>query len=78
MPKPAWSGVFPAVTTQFRPDYSLDLDATGRHVEALLVGGVHGLIFLGSVGENTALEPEEKLRVLRAMKSAFHGQRSSA
>lgn len=23
-----WSGVFPAVSTQFRSDYSLDLDAT--------------------------------------------------
>lgn len=23
-----WSGVFPAVSTQFRHDYSLDLDAT--------------------------------------------------
>ena len=24
----SWSGVFPAVTTQFRNDFSLDLDAT--------------------------------------------------
>lgn len=23
-----WSGVFPAVSTQFRSDYSVDLDAT--------------------------------------------------
>ena len=25
-----WEGVFPAVTTQFRADYSLDIDATRR------------------------------------------------
>ncbi|MCP4307174.1 MAG: dihydrodipicolinate synthase family protein, partial [Hyphomicrobiales bacterium] len=27
--KTSWSGVFPAVTTQFRPDFSLDEEATG-------------------------------------------------
>jgi 1-pyrroline-4-hydroxy-2-carboxylate deaminase len=74
MNKPAWAGVFPAVTTQFHSDYSLDLDATARHVEALLDSGVHGLIFLGSVGENTALEYEEKLAVLREMKEVVKGR----
>ena len=34
--KANWSGVFPAVTTQFRPDQSLDLEATARHLEALI------------------------------------------
>ncbi len=60
----AWAGVFPAVTTQFRKDQSLDLDATARHLEALIESGVSGLILLGSLGENMALEWEEKLRVL--------------
>ena len=68
MTKPAWAGVYPAVTTQFRSDYSLDLDATARHVEVSIASGVHGLIFLGSVGENTALEYHEKLTVLKEMK----------
>ena len=35
-----WRGVFPAVTTQFRADQSIDLEATGRHIEALLKAGV--------------------------------------
>ena len=74
MKKPAWAGVFPAVTTQFHSDYSLDMEATARHVEALLASGVHGLIFLGSVGENTALEYEEKLTVLREMKRVVNGR----
>lgn len=60
-----WRGVFPAVTTQFHPDESLDLAGTGRHVEGLIAAGVHGLIMLGTVGENCSLEPEEKLDVLR-------------
>jgi 4-hydroxy-tetrahydrodipicolinate synthase len=59
-----WQGVFPAVTTQFRKDQSLDLDATARHVEALIESGVSGLVMLGSLGENTALEPDEKRRVV--------------
>src|SRR5438067_9063521 len=59
-----WKGVFPAVTTQFRQDQSLDLDSTARHLEALIDSGISGLIMLGSLGENTALDPEEKRRVI--------------
>ncbi|MBA4062967.1 MAG: dihydrodipicolinate synthase family protein [Isosphaera sp.] len=59
-----WSGVFPAVTTQFRQDQSLDLPATARHLEALIASGVSGLVVCGSLGENQALDPEEKRRVV--------------
>ncbi len=61
----SWRGVYPAVTTQFRPDFSLDLEATLRHVDVLIREGVDGLIMLGTVGENCSLEPGEKLDVLR-------------
>jgi 4-hydroxy-tetrahydrodipicolinate synthase len=61
----SWQGVFPAVTTQFRNDQSLDAEATARHIEQLLQAGVHGIIMLGTVGENCSLEPAEKLDVLR-------------
>lgn len=61
-----WKGVFPAVTTQFRDDESLDIPATLRHLDALLKAGVHGIIMLGTVGENCSLRPNEKLDVLRA------------
>jgi 1-pyrroline-4-hydroxy-2-carboxylate deaminase len=54
------------VTTQFRDDQSLDLQATAKHVETLLHAGVHGLIMLGTVGENGTLEYSEKLEVLRS------------
>ncbi len=59
-----WHGVYPAVTTQFRDDQSLDMPATGKHIETLLDAGVHGLIVLGTVGENNSLEYAEKLEVL--------------
>lgn len=76
MPTPAidWSGVFPAVTTQFHHDESLDLEATAAHLEWLLSAGVDGFILLGSVGENTALEPEEKRAVLETAVKTVGGR----
>ena len=67
MKQPFWSGVFPAITTQFNQDQSIDLEGTGRHAEALIQSGVSGLIFLGSLGENQALLPQEKRRVIESM-----------
>src|SRR6516165_9629507 len=61
-----WRGVYPAVTTQFHSDQSLDLSGTTKHIERLLQSGVHGIIMLGTVGENCSLEYSEKLEVLRA------------
>ena len=69
-----WRGVFPAVTTQFRPDGSLDLDATARHLGVLIDSGVSGLVMLGSLGENTALEPPEKRRVVELAVSVSNGR----
>ena len=62
----SWRGVFPAATTQFREDSSVDLPATLEHVEKMIDAGIHGLIMLGSVGENCALEYGEKIEVLKA------------
>jgi 4-hydroxy-tetrahydrodipicolinate synthase len=74
MPQTVWQGVFPAVTTQFREDQSLDLDATARHVGWLVDEGCHGLIMLGTVGENTSLEAHEKLDVLKLAKEVAGGR----
>jgi dihydrodipicolinate synthase/N-acetylneuraminate lyase len=62
----AWQGVFPATTTQFRPDQTLDIPATMAHVDKMIEAGIHGLIMLGTVGENCSLDYEEKLNLLRA------------
>jgi len=69
-----WKGVFPAITTQFRNDQSLDLQATAKHLEALIAAGIHGVVALGTVGENTALEHEEKLAVLQEIKRVARGR----
>ncbi len=70
----SWNGVFPAATTQFFPDESIDLKATARHLDIMIKAGISGLVLLGSVGENTALEYEEKLTVLKAMIEAVGGR----
>jgi len=72
--KVSWTGVYPAVTTQFRDDQSLDLKATARHIDALIGDGVHALIMLGTVGENSVLEPREKLDVLACAQEAAAGR----
>jgi 1-pyrroline-4-hydroxy-2-carboxylate deaminase len=61
-----WQGVYPAATTQFKADQSLDLPATLKHLDAMLAAGIDGLIMLGTVGENCSLDYQEKLSVLRA------------
>ena len=62
----AWRGVFPAATTQFHENLTLDLKATAAHLDALIASGVSGLIVCGSLGENQALEPDEKRQVVKA------------
>lgn len=69
-----WTGVFPAVTTQFKADESLDLPATQKEIETLLKAGVNGLIMLGTCGENCSLLPEEKRAVLKAAKEVAGGK----
>ncbi|PLZ02382.1 dihydrodipicolinate synthase family protein [Burkholderia sp. WAC0059] len=70
----SWSGVFPAVSTQFKPDFSLDVEATHRVVKNLVNDGVSGLVVCGTVGENTALSTTEKRAVIEAAKDAAGGR----
>ncbi len=69
-----WTGVFPAITTQFHNDQSLNLEGTAHHLEAMIRAGIQGVVFLGTVGENTALEYQEKLTILSEMKKVVAGR----
>jgi 4-hydroxy-tetrahydrodipicolinate synthase len=60
-----WRGVFPALTTKFTAADEIDWDAMASHLEFQLDAGVHGIIILGSLGENSTLSPEEKLEMVR-------------
>lgn len=69
-----WQGVFPAITTQFKQDQSLDLEATGRHVEALIESGITGIVMCGSLGENQTLDPSEKRSVVEMAVTVAKGR----
>lgn len=60
-----WRGVFPALTTKFTAADAIDWAAMEKHLEFQLDAGVHGLIILGSLGENATLSAEEKLEMVR-------------
>ncbi|MEI7759456.1 MAG: dihydrodipicolinate synthase family protein [Thermoleophilia bacterium] len=72
--KPYWQGVFPAVTTQMHRDGSIDLDATGRHLEVLIDSRVGGVVMCGSLGENQSLDPEDKRAVVEAAVDVVRGR----
>ncbi|MGA9926264.1 MAG: dihydrodipicolinate synthase family protein [Isosphaeraceae bacterium] len=61
-----WSGVFPAATTQFHQDQAVDFKSTLTHLDTMIDAGIHGLIMLGTVGENCSLEYSEKIELLKA------------
>ena len=69
-----WKGVFPAVTTKLKADFSLDLDALRDGLERMIDNGVGGVVMMGMVGENAQLSPEEKLSVLRAAVETVRGR----
>lgn len=70
----SWSGVFPAVTTQFREDFSIDVAATTKIVEALVDDGISGLVICGTVGENCSLSRAEKVALWEAASDVVRGR----
>jgi dihydrodipicolinate synthase/N-acetylneuraminate lyase len=72
--KIGWEGVFPAVTTQFKPNYELDIEATAKVMDGLIRDGVSGLIVCGTVGENTSLSRSEKIAIMETAKDVSRGR----
>ncbi|WP_200979563.1 dihydrodipicolinate synthase family protein [Echinicola sp. 20G] len=58
-----WNGVFPAVTTKFHADGSIDYDMFFVNLEAQIEAGVSGVILGGTLGESSVLDDEEKLEL---------------
>lgn len=65
MEKRHWTGVFPAITTPFHPDLSVDHDALAAHVTWMVDSGCTGIVALGSLGESATLAFDEKVAILR-------------
>jgi len=69
-----WRGVFPAITTPFRPDHSVDHDALARHVTWMIDSGSNAIVPLGSLGEAATLTFDEKVEILRVCCDAAKGR----
>jgi 4-hydroxy-tetrahydrodipicolinate synthase len=72
--KPSWTGVYPAVTTNFFQDESLDLKTFSFNIDEQIKAGVHGIIICGSLGENGTLTKDEKLTLLETAKNTIAGR----
>ncbi len=72
--RPDWKGVYPAVSTQFRADDSIDFEQNAKMWESLIEDGVHGIIVCGTVGENCQLSAEEKRQVMKAAVEVIAGR----
>lgn len=66
-----WSGVFPAITTPFHEDRTVDYGFMRRHVQWMMENGCKGLVPLGSLGEAATLTLGEKVRILEVCKEAL-------
>jgi 1-pyrroline-4-hydroxy-2-carboxylate deaminase len=69
-----WSGVMPAITTQFKPDFAVDYPTVARHAQWLIENGCTGIICLGSLGEAATLSFEEKVEILNTVVAALEGK----
>jgi len=69
-----WQGVYPAVTTQYFDDMSINFAATQKMIDNLINEGVDGIIALGTVGENCSHTREEKRAILEAVKEVVAGR----
>ena len=72
--KPLWDGVYPAVTTNFFDDQSLDFNTFENNINEQIKAGVHGIIVCGSLGENGTLSTDEKLAILESAQKAIAGR----
>lgn len=69
-----WKGVFPAVTTKFHADGSLDMDLFFRNIDFQLESGVHGFILGGTLGESSVLSLDEKIALTRDTVNYLEGK----
>ena len=60
-----WEGIFPAITTKFHADESIDAEGTAKHIDFQIRNGIHGLVTCGSLGEASTLSLDEKLTVAK-------------
>ncbi|GAA0791939.1 MULTISPECIES: 4-hydroxy-tetrahydrodipicolinate synthase [Pseudomonadati] len=69
-----WQGVFPAISTQFNNDGTINYDSNARMLEELINDGIDGIIALGTIGENASLSPQEKRDFIKHTVDTVNGR----
>ena len=69
-----WNGVFPAVTTKFLANDTLDISTFQLNLRAQLEAGVDGIVLGGTLGEASTLEAEEKDELVQAALESTAGR----
>ena len=71
MQQEQWQGVFPAITTPFLKDLSVDHKFLGEHASWMIDQGCKGVVALGSLGEAATLKFEEKVSILETLRKTM-------
>ncbi|MFB6200882.1 MAG: 4-hydroxy-tetrahydrodipicolinate synthase [Halorhabdus sp.] len=67
MPRHHFEGVYPAMTTPFETDGSIDFDQLQTNAQRLEAAGVDGLVPVGSTGESATLSHDEHVEVIETV-----------
>lgn len=69
-----WKGIYPAITTKFNEDGSLDLETFQANIEQQIEAGIHGIIAAGTLGEASTLTTDEKFELVDAALEVSAGE----
>jgi dihydrodipicolinate synthase/N-acetylneuraminate lyase len=69
-----WAGIFPAITTPFQADLSVDYEIFGAQARWLVECGCKGIVALGSLGESPTLTRDEKVEILKQATRSLEGK----
>jgi len=65
-----FTGVFPAMTTPFHDDESIDHDTLRAHAQRLEAAGVDGVVPVGTTGESATMTHDEHVEVIETVADA--------
>ena len=66
-----WAGIFPAITTPFQADLSIDYHAFVAQAQWMVKSGCRGIVALGSLGESPTLTREEKNEIVKILRRSL-------
>ncbi|HKK46204.1 MAG TPA: dihydrodipicolinate synthase family protein [Balneolaceae bacterium] len=69
-----WKGIYPAITTKFHQDGTIDFEAFNNNIEKQVEAGIHGVVIGGSLGEASTLGKKEKLLLLESTLQTVDGK----